>query len=140
MKVIGAGLMRTATTTQLFALEQLGFGPCYHMRDLLAELENGLPLWEAVADGDRNWERIFDGAQSTVDWPSARYWSDLIEHYPDGGTRFQGVVHLKNGSTVLDRTTLTPLPDGRVRQVIEQSPDNGKNWGSWEGIYVKQRD
>ena len=83
MRVIGAGLPRTATTTLLVALEQLGFGPCYHMRDLLADLENGLPLWEAVADGDRNWEQIFDGAQSTVDWPSARYWSELIEHYTD---------------------------------------------------------
>ena len=51
MKVIGAGLMRTATTTQLFALEQLGFGPCYHMRDLLGDLEAGLPWWEAAAEG-----------------------------------------------------------------------------------------
>ena len=41
MKVIGAGLPRTATTTQMFALEQLGLGPCYHMRDLLADLEAG---------------------------------------------------------------------------------------------------
>ena len=37
MKVIGAGLPRTATSTQLIAFEQLGFGPCYHMRNLLGE-------------------------------------------------------------------------------------------------------
>ncbi len=30
-----------------------------------------------------------------------------------------------DGSRVLDRTTLTPLPAGRVRQVIEQSRDGG---------------
>lgn len=83
MKVIGAGLPRTATTTLLIALEQLGYGRCYHMRDLLADLENGLPLWEAVADGARDWERIFGDAQSTVDWPSARYWRELLERYPD---------------------------------------------------------
>ena len=59
MKVIGAGLPRTATTTQMFALEQLDFGPCYHMRDLLADLEGGLPLWEAVADGNPDWDAIF---------------------------------------------------------------------------------
>ena len=35
MQVIGAGLPRTATTTQMVVLEQLGFAPCYHMRDLL---------------------------------------------------------------------------------------------------------
>ena len=75
MKVIGAGLPRTATTTQLFALEELGFGPCYHMRDLLADLEAGLPLWEAAAEGRPDWDAIFGAAQSTVDWPSARWYS-----------------------------------------------------------------
>jgi hypothetical protein len=83
MKVIGAGLPRTATTTQMFALEQLGRGRCYHMRDLLADLETGLPLWEAVAEGNPDWERIFGDAHSTVDWPSARYYRDLMTYYPD---------------------------------------------------------
>jgi len=83
MKVIGAGLMRTATTTQLFALEQLGFGPCYHMRDLLGDLEAGLPLWEAAAEGAPDWDATFGEAQSTVDWPSARYYPQLMERYPD---------------------------------------------------------
>ena len=83
MQVIGAGLMRTATTTQMVALEQLGFGRCYHMRDLLADLENGLPLWESVAEGSPDWERIFGDAQSTVDWPSARYYRGLMDYYPE---------------------------------------------------------
>ncbi|HXR28571.1 MAG TPA: sulfotransferase [Solirubrobacteraceae bacterium] len=83
MKVIGAGLPRTATTTQMFALEQLGLGPCYHMRDLLADLERGLPLWEGVAEGAPDWQRIFGSAGSTVDWPSARFYPQLMEHYPD---------------------------------------------------------
>ncbi len=83
MKIIGAGLPRTATTTQLFALEGLGFGPCYHMRDLLADLQGGLPLWEAVAEGRPDWARIFGAARSTVDWPSARYYRELMDHYPE---------------------------------------------------------
>lgn len=83
MKVIGAGLPRTATTTQMIALEQLGFAPCYHMRDLLGDLESGLPLWESAADGNPDWDAIFGDAQSTCDWPSARYWPQLIERYPD---------------------------------------------------------
>jgi hypothetical protein len=83
MQVIGAGLMRTATTTQTVALEQLGFGPCYHMRDLLGDLDKGLPLWEGVAEGSPDWERIFGDAQSTVDWPSARYYRALMDYYPD---------------------------------------------------------
>jgi Sulfotransferase domain len=83
MKVIGAGLPRTATTTQMVVLEQLGFGPCYHMRDLLADLQKGLPLWERAADGDADWELIFGDANSTVDWPSARYYRELMDYYPD---------------------------------------------------------
>ncbi len=83
MRIIGAGLPRTATTTQMFALEGLGFGPCYHMRDLLADLENGLPLWEEAADGRPDWRRIFGEAQSTVDWPSARYYRELMDFYPE---------------------------------------------------------
>lgn len=82
MKVIGAGLPRTATTTLMLALEQLGFAPCYHMRDLLGDLDSALPLWDAAADGRADWERIFATAQSTCDWPSARYWRELAERYP----------------------------------------------------------
>lgn len=83
MQVIGAGLPRTGTTALMFALEQLGFAPCYHMRDLLADLPTGLPLWEAVADGKPEWEQIFRDARSTCDWPSARYWRELMDHYPE---------------------------------------------------------
>jgi|SRR5271166_1145682 len=83
MQVIGAGLPRTATTTQMFALEQLGEGRCYHMRDLLADLEKGLPLWERVADGSPDWQAIFGDAHSTVDWPSARYYAQLMDTYPE---------------------------------------------------------
>jgi len=37
---------------------------------------------------------------------------------------------------VLDRITWTPLPDGRVRQVWEISPDGGHSWTkSFEGLY-----
>jgi Sulfotransferase domain len=82
MKVIGAGLPRTATTTQMFALEHLDCGPCYHMRDLLMDLETGLPLWEAAADGAPDWETIFGAACSTVDWPSAFFYRELLEAYP----------------------------------------------------------
>jgi hypothetical protein len=83
MKVIGAGLPRTATTTQMVAFEQLGFPHCYHMRDVLADLESQLPLWESVAEGNPDWERIFTGCESTVDFPSGRYYRELMDYYPD---------------------------------------------------------
>lgn len=83
MKVIGAGLPRTATTTQAIAFEKLGFGRCYHMRELMMDFESGLPLWEAVAEGKPDWEAILGDAESCCDWPSARYYRELLEYYPD---------------------------------------------------------
>ena len=83
MKVIGAGLPRTATTTQAEAFEILGFGHCYHMRDLLMDPERQLELWDAVTRGEPDWEEIFQGAQSTCDWPGARYYKELAEYYPE---------------------------------------------------------
>ena len=84
MKVIGAGLPRTATTTTLIAFEQLGFGPCYHMRDLMADSDGQLPLWEARGrrrarlGGDLRRRR-----SRRCDFPSSRYYRELLDHYPD---------------------------------------------------------
>ena len=35
MKVIGAGFGRTGTSSIKAALEELGFGPCYHMSEMI---------------------------------------------------------------------------------------------------------
>jgi hypothetical protein len=83
MKVIGAGLPRTATTTTLIAFEQLGFAPCYHMRDVFADMDGQVPLWEAVVAGDPDWETLFAGAQSSCDVPSACYYRELMDIYPE---------------------------------------------------------
>ena len=63
----------------------------------------------------------------------------LIATFGDGGVRFQGDLPRADGSFVLDRTTLSPLPDGRVRQVIEQSVDGGKTWVvGFDGYYSRR--
>src|SRR5439155_23061969 len=52
-------------------------------RNVLGDLENELPHWEAVVDGNPDWDAVFRDAQSTCDWPSARWYADLIDYYPD---------------------------------------------------------
>jgi hypothetical protein len=54
-----------------------------------------------------------------------------------GGIRFQGEIPLPDGRRIQDRTTLSVLPDGRVRQLIEQSADGGQTWRAWEGLYSR---
>lgn len=83
MKLIGAGLARTATTTQMVALEMLGIGRCYHMRNMLQELPTSVPLWEDARDGNADWAAIFGDCTTTVDWPSAYFYRELMDVYPD---------------------------------------------------------
>jgi hypothetical protein len=85
VKVIGAGFGRTGTRSLKAALEDLGFGPCYHMSEVIAE-PSRVRQWLDVGEGRRSdWDEIFAGYHSALDWPAASYWRELAEHYP--GTR-----------------------------------------------------
>lgn len=83
LKVIGAGFGRTGTDSMREALSILGFGPCHHMVEVNASAEQKR-LWRALARGESpGWEALFAGYQSSVDWPSAHYWRELIQVYPE---------------------------------------------------------
>ena len=83
LKVIGAGFGRTATLSLKFALEHLGLGPCYHMSEVFAGARRNIPLWLDVVHGKPDWDAIFEGYQSTTDYPACSYWRELADHYPD---------------------------------------------------------
>ncbi len=82
IEVIGAGLPRTGTLTQKLALEQLGFAPCYHWVNVLADL-NQVDVWNRALDGEAVWDEVFAGQAATVDWPGGYFWRELMEAYPD---------------------------------------------------------
>jgi hypothetical protein len=83
LKVIGTGFGRTSTDSMREALDLLGFGPCHHMREV-TDSETQKRLWRALVKGAApNWDIIFEGYASCVDWPSAFYWRELIETYPE---------------------------------------------------------
>jgi hypothetical protein len=81
MKLIGAGLPRTATTSQKVALEMLGLST-YHMVDLMSDFSH-LELWNRAEDGEDVWDELLAGRDATVDWPGARYYAPLMDKYPD---------------------------------------------------------
>lgn len=82
LTVIGAGFGRTGTYSLKLALEALGHGPCYHMFEL-ARHRRALEQWEAALNGRTpDWDEIFTGYQSTVDFPGCIYYRELLEHYP----------------------------------------------------------
>jgi Sulfotransferase domain len=83
IKVIGAGLGRTGTSSLKSALEELGFFRCYHMVDVLAHLAHAR-IWNAAARREPvDWDALFQGYQATVDWPSCSFYEDLMRHYPE---------------------------------------------------------
>jgi hypothetical protein len=82
MDVIGVGLGRTGTASLKAALERLGVGPCYHMMEVL-DRPDRVRLWRDIADGaPPDWDGVFAGYRSTVDWPGAGFWRELVDAYP----------------------------------------------------------
>lgn len=82
LEVIGAGLGRNATMSTKFALEALGYDPCYHMVELLSNARTHVGLWEDVVDGNPDWDAIFADYKATTDYPACTYWRELADHYP----------------------------------------------------------
>ena len=83
LQVIGAGLGRTGTMTLKTALEMLGFVPCHHMVEVFAHMEQA-PFWLRAAKGEAvDWEEFFARYNASVDWPSAHFYAQLAERYPD---------------------------------------------------------
>jgi len=84
MKVIGSGFGRTGTLSLKYALEELGLGPCFHMEEVLRHRRTQVGPWYDVAMGrDVDWDLVFEGYNSAVDFPSSVVYRDLMEAYPD---------------------------------------------------------
>jgi hypothetical protein len=83
ISVIGAGLGRTGTSSLKAALEILGLGPCYHMVEVFGKPDH-LAFWTRAGHGDLgNFDAVFAGYGSSCDWPSARWYKEQADRYPD---------------------------------------------------------
>ena len=84
----------------------------------------------------RRWKQVWVTDMATA--PGGTKEKQLVACLPGGGTRFQGEIPLPDGRVILDRTTLSPATDGRVRQVIEISRDGGSTWvATFDAWYVR---
>lgn len=83
LAVIGSGFGRTGTMSLKQALEILGFGPCHHMEEVLSHPEQ-VAYWQAIAAKRAvDWNEVFAGYRSQVDWPGAHVWRQLADAYPE---------------------------------------------------------
>jgi hypothetical protein len=82
LSVIGSGFGRTGTKSLKAALEQLGFAPCHHMHEVVEHPEQ-VAHWQAIAAGNTvDWNDVFAGYNSQVDWPGAHVWRELSTAFP----------------------------------------------------------
>ncbi|MEW6013915.1 MAG: tetratricopeptide repeat protein [Candidatus Zixiibacteriota bacterium] len=96
-----------------------------------------------------NWESVSGGTGKSVNYydPSVGKWVQNwvdsrgnVIHYvggmEEGSMKFEGYNYAPDGSRERSRMSFTPMEEGKVRQLIEQSTDEGKSWYIWfEGIY-----
>ncbi len=83
MKVIGAGFGRTGTLSLKVALEELGFGPCYHMTELINRPRHVAFWQQALNRKPVDWRTFFQPYGATVDWPGCTFYKELMTVYPD---------------------------------------------------------
>ena len=83
LRLLGAGFGRTGTSSTKLALEMLGWGPCHHMHEIRDHPEQ-LSYWNSATRGEpMDWDSVFKGYVSQIDWPGARYWRQLVSHFPE---------------------------------------------------------
>ena len=83
MKVFGTGFGRTGTMSLKIALEKLGMGPCYHMKEI-AIRPSHIKMWYDISRDDHpKWDQLFKNFNSGVDYPVCLYYEELVNKFPD---------------------------------------------------------
>ncbi len=83
LRVVGAGVGRTGTTSLKAALEQLLGGRCHHMFEML-DNEPQVVGWTAAFRGEPvDWSALLADYVAQVDWPGASFWPELTAANPD---------------------------------------------------------
>ena len=80
--MIGSGFGRTGTTSLKEALETLGFGPCHHAMEVLAN-PGQIPDWRRALAGEPvDWSAVLGSYRAQLDWPGAHFWRELAAAFP----------------------------------------------------------
>ncbi|CAH0998903.1 hypothetical protein LEM8419_00208 [Neolewinella maritima] len=141
LQVIGLGLGRTGTLSLKLALEQLGFGKCYHMDTLLAR-PHDIRYWKELdRSGTTDFSRLFHGYGAAVDFPTIANYAALLRQYPTAKciltVRDEAAWYGSARATILDaepslggkiRMSLKLPFSRRQRQLLEVAQLAGSFW------------
>ena len=118
LSVIGAGFPRTGTASLKVALEQLGFGKCYHMSEVFPRPDH-YPLWADAVDGKPvDWDKIFEDFGATTDAPACLFYKQLADHYP----KAKVILSQRDPDRWFDSTQSTILSDAIMGKFRDMPP------------------
>ena len=81
LEIIGVGFGRTGTHSLGLALENLGFGPCYNIREVTKNADH-TELWNNALNGKPiDWSHLFREYKSSVEWPSVFFYRELVQYF-----------------------------------------------------------
>jgi hypothetical protein len=84
LRIVGAGLPRTGTSSLRMALEQLLGGACCHMSALPGHpFDLGAGWQQALDSGTTDWDALMSPYVAAVDWPASAFWRELSDANPD---------------------------------------------------------
>jgi hypothetical protein len=115
-------------------------------RDVVRKILDGFAVIEEWRDAEGSEGQSFfyfmpaQGRWKQVWVTSTGFYKEKLSEPYATGVRFVGKSYGPRGRVIDDRTTLTRLPEGRVRQVIETSTDGGKTWtAAFDAVYSHRR-
>jgi hypothetical protein len=115
LRVVGAGVGRTGTTSLKGALELLLGAPCYHMVEVFGRPDH-IEMWQRAIDRDEAPSAaLFTGYAAAVDWPAAAFYAELMAAHPDAlvvlSTRDVDSWWRSASSTIFDLGPMTDRPE-----------------------------
>lgn len=120
LEIIGAGFGRTSTLSLKFALEKLGWNPCYHMMEVRKN-DGHAELWhQAVRNEPVDWAALFAGYRAAVDWPVAEFWPEVLAAFPGARvilTRREPEGWYRSLCNTILKNLRGPLPDDPAQKV-----------------------
>lgn len=123
MEIIGAGFGRTWTMSLRAALEELGYGPCYHFREVILH-PGHIATWQRAADGQPvDWRTSFlKDYRAVLDYPAVSFLDDIRAAFPEAKV------------ILTDRDPDIRVRDRPVRfegQVLFSDPAPGRDPARW---------
>lgn len=82
LKVLALGVPRTGTSSLKVALETLGLGGCAHMQELFGNSVKRDQWIELFETGKTDFNDLFNGYQSSTDFPGCLLYTELGQQYP----------------------------------------------------------